>query len=77
MASRYIGACGLAIKIDHGNGYESTYCLASQLIAKEGKQVKQGKTVALVGSTGQSTGPHLHWGVKKDGQWIDPETLLF
>lgn len=71
-----MGQCGNGVVIDHKNGYETTYCHASTLSVKAGQTVTQGQTIAAVGSTGLSTGPHLHFGVKQNGTWINPALIL-
>ncbi len=70
-----MGTYGLAVIIDHGNGMRTLYAHASVLLVKPGDWVEEGQTVALVGSTGRSTGPHLHLEIRIDGQPVDP--LLF
>lgn len=52
------------------------YHLKAQSPLKKGATVKKGDVVGVMGSTGNSTGAHLHWGIKKDGKWIDPEPFL-
>ncbi len=71
-----MGQCGNGVVIDHKNGYETTYCHASALVVNAGQSVTQGQTIAAVGSTGLSTGPHLHFGVKQNGTWINPALIL-
>ena len=71
-----LGNCGKGVRINHSGGYMSVYCHASKLEIKTGESVKSGQTIALVGSTGMSTGPHLHLGIKKNGEWIDPKTVV-
>ncbi len=68
----YNPASGNYVKISHGNGVYTTYCHASKLMVEVGDEVKKGQTVILVGSTGVSTGPHLHFGIKVDGAYRDP-----
>lgn len=63
---------GNYIRIDHGNGFYSTYGHCSRLIAREGIRVRRGEVIAEVGSSGQSTGPHLHLALEKDGICFDP-----
>ena len=67
---------GNYIIINHGNGYQTVYAHMSKTIAKKGQWVTQGTKIGLVGSTGYSTGPHLHFMVYKNGNRIDPMTVL-
>jgi murein DD-endopeptidase MepM/ murein hydrolase activator NlpD len=59
----------------HGAGVYSVYLHQSKVEVKPGQEVAQGARIGRVGSTGKSTGPHLHWGVKVDGLWVDPDSL--
>lgn len=63
---------GNYIKIDHGGGLETAYGHCSVLAANVGDEVEKGQTIAYVGSTGNSTGPHLHFEVKIDGEFKNP-----
>lgn len=63
---------GQLIEIDHGNGYITRYAHNKELIVKVGDRVKKGQPVALMGSTGRSTGPHVHFEVLRDGKTINP-----
>ncbi len=67
---------GNYIIIDHGNGYQTLYGHMSKKISSTGDYVQQGQKIGLVGSTGYSTGPHLHWTVYKNGKVVDPLTLI-
>ncbi|WP_425918939.1 M23 family metallopeptidase [Acinetobacter sp. TSRC1-2] len=67
---------GQYVEINHGNGYLTRYAHASRLIARVGDRVKAGEHIANVGSTGRSTGPHLHYEVVKDGERKNPSTYL-
>lgn len=62
--------------IDHGNGYQTLYAHQSKTISKKGQWVNQGEKIGLVGNTGYSTGPHLHFMVYKNGCRIDPMSVL-
>ncbi len=73
VASAYSESYGNYIKIDHKNGYQTLYAHCSKLISSKGNTVCCGDTIALVGSTGNSTGPHLHIEVRHNGERIDPE----
>lgn len=67
---------GKYIYLTHSNGFETLYCHCSKILAEEGAVIRQGETVALVGSTGWSTGPHLHFEVHKNGTRLDPLPIL-
>ena len=69
-------AYGNMIEIDHGNGLVTRYAHASRLVARTGDIVKRGQLIAEVGSTGRSTGPHLHFEVLVDGVPQDPAKFL-
>ena len=62
---------GNLVLLDHGLGVTSVYLHLSKILVKEGQLVKKGEPFALVGSTGRSTGPHLHWGVYLNGKNTD------
>ncbi len=66
---------GQLIIIDHGAGLNSSFLHASKIAVSEGQSVKQGQYIGNVGSTGSSTGPHLHWGLKWNDARIDPYLL--
>ncbi len=68
---------GCYVTIDHGNGYQTTYAQCSALYVTVGQTVEQGETIAAVGSTGDSTGPHLHFRVTQYGEFIDPANFLY
>lgn len=67
---------GNMVRIDHGYGIETVYGHLAKALVKEGQRVKRGDVVALVGNTGLSTGPHLHYMVKKNGQPLDPHRFI-
>ena len=70
------GGYGNMIILDHGQGVTSRYAHNSKLLVKVGQQVKKGDKIALMGSTGQSTGPHLHYEIRVDGIAVDPLKYL-
>ena len=70
------GGYGQFVKIRHGNGYESAYGHMSGIAVSAGQQVRKGEIIGFVGSTGYSTGPHLHFEVFVDGENIDPLYML-
>ena len=67
---------GNYVIIDHGNGYQTLYAHMSKIIASKGQWVSQGTRIGLVGSTGYSTGPHLHFTVYKNGKMVNPMSVL-
>ncbi|NVJ01554.1 M23 family metallopeptidase [Myxococcus sp. AM009] len=69
-------AAGNTVLVHHGAGLYTAYFHLSRIDVKTGARVKQGQVLGKVGSTGRVTGPHLHWGVKVDGLWVDGANLL-
>jgi len=67
---------GWVVEIDHGNGLRTRYAHASRLLVKAGDVVAPGETIAAVGTTGRSTGPHLHFEVLRSGEATDPRRYL-
>jgi murein DD-endopeptidase MepM/ murein hydrolase activator NlpD len=67
---------GRVVEIDHGNGLKTRYAHASKLLVETGALVAPGDPIALVGSTGRSTGPHLHFEVLRQGTAVDPKRYL-
>jgi len=76
LSAGYKGAYGQAVVIDHGDGLATLYGHASRLLVRPGDVVMPQQKIALVGSTGRSTGPHLHFEVIRDGQRIEPRQYL-
>lgn len=72
VISTYSYSAGNYIMLSHGGGVYTVYMHCSQLLVSEGQEVSQGQTIAKVGSTGYSTGPHLHFGVRSGGQYLNP-----
>ncbi|MBC3796430.1 phage tail tape measure protein [Acetobacterium tundrae] len=70
------GGYGNSITIDHGNGLETLYGHLSEVLVNVGDLVSQLQTIGLSGNTGNSTGPHLHFSVIKDGEQVDPASIF-
>jgi len=67
---------GKYVILDHGGGYSTLYAHTSEILVKEGQVVKKGEIIAKVGSTGWSTGPHLHFEIRIDGKHQNPQSYL-
>ena len=72
----YSYSAGNYIMINHGGGVYTVYMHCSQLLASVGDQVSQGQVIAKVGSTGYSTGPHLHFGIRVNGSYVNPASYV-
>lgn len=72
-----MGGYGNVVIIDHPNGLQTLYAHQSRISVTVGQKVSAGQAIGAVGSTGMSTGPHLHFEVKRDGEAIDPRPFLF
>lgn len=71
------GGYGNFVKLVHGGGLASGYGHMSRIAVSRGQHVRQGQVIGYVGSTGMSTGPHLHWEVWRNGQTINPRSISF
>lgn len=71
----WLGDCGKAVMLRHRNGLETLYCHLSGVAVNAGARVSQKQVIGWVGSTGASTGPHLHYGVKRNGNYMNPLAL--
>ena len=74
--SNYSGSAGMLIVIDHGDGLVTKYMHHSRIVVSQGQAVKKGQKIGEVGSTGQSTGPHLHFQVELNGVAVNPDDYL-
>jgi murein DD-endopeptidase MepM/ murein hydrolase activator NlpD len=74
--SDWNGGYGRQIVVDHGYGYVTSYAHNSDNLAKVGQKVKKGDVIAYMGSTGFSTGPHVHYEVKVNGTVVNPASFL-
>lgn len=70
------GGYGNFVMIDHGNGYTTSFAHMQKFLVRRGDRVKRGQVVGLVGNTGRSTGPHLHYEVALDGKTINPYSFM-
>jgi murein DD-endopeptidase MepM/ murein hydrolase activator NlpD len=70
------GGYGIMVEIDHGNGLATVYAHMSEALVEEGEEVDKNAVLGRLGSTGRSTGPHLHYEVRVDGEPVDPERYL-
>lgn len=71
------GSYGNVVKVNHGNGIETWYAHTSKMYVSEGEKVEAGSVIAAVGSTGNSTGPHLHFELRVNGQHVNPQKYLY
>lgn len=76
VVARDLFYTGWTVTIDHGMGIFTIYGHLSELKAVEGEYVPQGAIIGLAGNTGRTTGPHLHWGVKVNGHFVDGHSLV-
>jgi murein DD-endopeptidase MepM/ murein hydrolase activator NlpD len=76
VSSGWAGGYGRMVEIDHGNGLSTRYGHMSEIHVKVGDQIKIGQVIGAVGSTGRSTGPHLHYETRIDGEAVDPQKFL-
>lgn len=76
-SAQYSGAYGNLVKVDHGNGVETWYAHTSKMYVSVGQKVKAGDIIAAVGSTGNSTGPHLHFEIRINGNHVNPQKYMY
>ncbi|RZN26364.1 M23 family metallopeptidase [Bradyrhizobium sp. Leo121] len=76
VSSGWAGGYGRMVEVDHGNGLSTRYGHLSEINVKVGETVKIGQVIGAVGSTGRSTGPHLHYETRIDGDAVDPQKFL-
>ena len=75
-AASYNDSMGFYVQINHGDGYKSIYMHMTHSIVSAGEYVAQGQTIGYVGSTGDSTGPHLHFGISLNGEYVNPMNYI-
>ena len=68
----YDGSAGYYVQINHGDGFKSIYMHMTHFVVSAGQSVSQGQVIGYCGSTGASTGPHLHFGITKNGEYVNP-----
>jgi murein DD-endopeptidase MepM/ murein hydrolase activator NlpD len=71
------GGCGNAVRLDHGGGLATRYCHMSRMAVRAGQGVRRGQVIGYVGSTGLSTGPHLHYEMYRNGRAVNPASVRF
>ncbi|MFD2045689.1 peptidoglycan DD-metalloendopeptidase family protein [Ornithinibacillus salinisoli] len=76
IKAEYYGGYGNTIMIRHSNAYQTIYGHLSEIKVEQGDKVKKGELIGSIGSTGRSTGPHLHYEIVKHGEPVDPNTYL-
>lgn len=72
----FLSGHGNMVLIEHGHGFSTFYGHNSRLMVKAGHRVRRGQLIAYSGNTGLSTGPHLHYGVRLNGEWVDPRNYI-
>lgn len=76
VSAGWSGGYGRMIEIDHGNGFSTRYGHLSSIKVEEGQTIRLGQVIGRVGTTGRSTGPHLHYETRVDGEPVDPQRFL-
>jgi len=71
------GGCGIAVRLEHGGGLSTRYCHMSRMAVAPGMSVRRGQVIGYVGSTGLSTGPHLHYEMYRNGAMVNPASIQF
>nr|WP_240048884.1 M23 family metallopeptidase [Parerythrobacter lutipelagi] len=72
-----MGGCGNAVRLSHGGGLQTRYCHMSRVAVRNGQRVSRGQVIGYVGSTGLSTGAHLHYEMYRNGRAVDPASVQF
>ena len=76
-AAGRMGGCGIGVRVEHGNGLSTRYCHMSRMAVNAGQSVRGGQVIGYVGSTGLSTGAHLHYEMYRNGRAVDPRSVNF
>ena len=74
--AQWVGNYGNLVELNHGGGYQTRYAHMHKILVRSGQFVRRGTVVGLVGSTGRSTGPHLHYEVRYNGKALDPTPYM-
>ena len=77
ISAGWAGSYGYLVKVSHGNGVETWYGHTSKMYVSAGESVKAGDVIAAVGSTGNSTGPHLHFEIRINGETVNPQNYIY
>ena len=72
----YNGSAGYYVQINHGDGFRSIYMHMTHYVVSAGQNVSQGQVIGYCGSTGGSTGPHLHFGISYNGSYVNPANYI-
>jgi murein DD-endopeptidase MepM/ murein hydrolase activator NlpD len=76
VTAGYSRGYGYMVEIDHGDGLRTRFAHLSKILAKKGQTVARGDVIGRTGSTGRSTGPHLHYEIRVNGRAVDPMTFI-
>ena len=74
--AKYSSSAGYYVTLDHGDNFSSQYMHMTHYIVKKGDKVSAGQVIGYVGSTGASTGPHLHFGILSNGSYVNPAKYI-
>ena len=77
ISLKWSGGYGRCIEISHGNGYKTMYAHLRKYLVKKGDEVLDNQAIGIIGSSGRSTGTHLHYEISKNGKSTDPEKFIF
>ena len=72
-----MGGCGIAVRLNHAGGLSTRYCHMSRMAVSRGQRVRRGQVIGYIGSTGLSTGPHLHYEMYRGNRHVDPASVKY
>lgn len=75
--AQWAGAYGNLVELEHGGGFQTRYAHMMKILVRAGQFIRKGTIIGLVGSTGRSTGNHLHYEVRQDGKAVDPTPFIY